>query len=80
MNRIPRPMVRLWAPGLLCLMALLVMPAWAQKSLPGSPDERVDAATLTYLTHLCEGCHGSGGVSQRKDVPTLAGRPATLSA
>jgi len=60
----------------LLLVFALASPAWAQKSLPGNPEEPVEPETLAYLVHLCEGCHGPGGVSQRSDVPTLAGRPA----
>jgi cytochrome c553 len=57
-------------------LTMALAPAWAQKSLPGNPNEPVNAETLNYLVGLCEGCHGTGGHSQRDDVPSLAGRPA----
>jgi cytochrome c553 len=47
-----------------------------QKSLPGTGDEPVPQAYLDKMTRLCEDCHGPGGVSNRDEVPSLAGRSA----
>jgi cytochrome c553 len=63
----------------LCLLAVvLTVPALAAdtKSLPSNPADELSSQELSYLVGVCEGCHGHGGVSQRDDVPTLAGRPA----
>ena len=63
----------LWIP----LLALSVS-AFAQdgKHLPSNETDLISEKELTYLVGLCETCHGSNGVSQRDDVPALAGRPA----
>lgn len=46
------------------------------KSLPGGAEEAPPAQRLAQLVSLCEECHGPGGVSDRPDVPSLAGRDA----
>lgn len=46
------------------------------KSLPGNDALVITDEELSYLVNLCEGCHGPQGVSEREEVPTLAGRPA----
>lgn len=76
MNETQRPAGTAFRLAMLCILAWNTAPAWAQKSLPGDPDARVDSETLAYLVGQCENCHGPGGVSQRADVPSLAGRPA----
>jgi len=63
----------LWAVALTMGAAIT---AQAQKSLPGHETMQLDEKELAYLVHLCEGCHGKDGNSQRSDVPSLAGRPA----
>jgi sulfide dehydrogenase cytochrome subunit len=48
--------------GLLLLLSALPGPAASQ-----APD---------IVTAGCDGCHGNGGVSNRNDVPTIAGQPS----
>ena len=64
----------------LCLLTafLVTTPLAAQdaKSLPAYGDTEIPEKEMAYLVGLCEGCHGDGGVSQRSDVPSLAGRSA----
>lgn len=50
--------------------------AQSNKSLPGNETDPITEEEMTYLTGLCESCHGDGGRSQRPDVPALAGRSA----
>lgn len=45
-------------------------------SLPGGEASPVEEKHMTYLVQLCETCHGPDGRSERRDVPTLAGREA----
>ncbi len=53
-----------------------VLAAQQAKSLPGNQSQAVSSAQLDSLVALCETCHGPGGVSDRPDVPTLAGQNA----
>lgn len=54
----------------------VVLSAQQAKSLPGNQSQAVSSAQLDSLVALCETCHGPGGVSDRPDVPTLAGQNA----
>lgn len=59
------------------LLMLVYLPVRAElESLPGDVNMPVGKKQFELLSGLCESCHGPGGVSQREDVPGLAGRPA----
>lgn len=50
--------------------------AQSTKSLPSNEADPITEKRMNYLLGLCEGCHGPGGQSERRDVPALAGRSA----
>lgn len=60
----------------LALVAAAAATAQSTKSLPGNESGPIPEKRMKYLIGLCEGCHGPGGHSERRDVPALAGRPA----
>ena len=68
-------MKRLWY-ALILSLGLPGLATLAGDTLPGHDDMSVSKKELDYLVGLCEGCHGTQGVSNREDVPSLAGRPA----
>ena len=60
------------------LTLLLLFPAIIFASDDVKPEVDVQEVDLPALIKQCEGCHGPEGHSTRDDIPTLAGKPASL--
>ena len=60
------------------LILLLLIPAICFANDDVKSEVDVQEVDLPALIKECEGCHGPKGVSIRDDIPSLAGKPASL--
>ena len=60
------------------LILLLLIPAVCFATDDVRPEVERQEVDLPALVKQCEGCHGPNGNSTRVDIPSLAGKPASL--